>query len=389
MNSTQHPPPPSRLSPELPVDYTAFLGRSSTLEPEYLESPSAAEHLPLLFWLVELLEPSLAVDLGASDASHFFAVCQVAETLSLDTKAVLGAPNLAPADDSEKLESWLGHLNDRHAMRSRFIGGDAASAAATLTDNSVDLLILHASSATAEQVSEWAALMEPKLSPRGIIFIDGIGDDVAGTLASIAPAGQSVRFLQGDGCAIVTAGPNTAPQIRYLFALSADEPALSTVAALFKRLGLACRHSAALKELQSTNKELHSCRESLTIAHEELGLRAARLVAREAEILELRERCEWLREEALDATRRLHAANQSLAASKQLELELREAKRRIRNLLGDRGSFRDRLTAMLAENESLRSELQTILQSRSWRTTAPVRKALHRLRILLRRPALR
>lgn len=397
-------PPLPQFLPEVPVDYTAFLGRSTLLQPEFLESPCSAEHLPLIFWLVEALKPRLAVDLGASDSSAFFALCQAAEVLSLDTEAILGAPGFEVSIEQGKLERCLRHLNDRHVMRSRFIGGDAESVATSLATASVDLLLLHVGAASAEEMSAWVTLMGPKLSSRGVIFVDGIGIGDTDPFISLDSIGRNIRFNQGDGCAIIITSENVAPQIRYLFALSEESSTFSAIATLFKRLGLASRRKAELQKLESTSTALSLAQENLAEVREELGLRAARLVAREAEILELRERCEWLRGQIAEKDRLLRAATQSAATSQKLESELRaakqrlkselrttkerletdlrKAKQRISNLLADRNLFRNRLSVANAEKESLLSELQVIRQSRSWRATAPLREILHRLRVL-------
>src|SRR5690606_25550909 len=60
-------------------------------KPDYLRPSPWLEHVPMLFWLAEAVQPRLAVSVGeGGDVSHF-ALCQATDRLRLDAACYLVA----------------------------------------------------------------------------------------------------------------------------------------------------------------------------------------------------------------------------------------------------------------------------------------------------------
>lgn len=291
--------PAPELRAELPFDFTAFVSASVVMAPVYVESARAAEQLPVLFWLCEAVSPRTIVDIGAVDATAYFGLCQAADQLSLDTACYLGGVALEQ-DDAEsqaKLPQWIEHQNDHHGNRSQIVGGNHGNLAEMLKKGSLDLLVLHAEGASIDQVRQWKADFLPKLSTHSAVFIDGLGNGSHELFDELAAMGPSFRFNHGTGFGVVAPGKSPPELIRYLEAQARDEKTAAAVSSLFQRLGLGCRQAADLARFEQVRGQLRSAADELSAAREHSGLQAARLVSREAEIFELRDRLDWHREE--------------------------------------------------------------------------------------------
>ena len=422
------PAPVLELRGEVPFDFAAFVSASIVMAPAYVESPDAAEQLPVLFWLCEAVSPRTIVDIGAADATAYFGLCQTVDQLSLDTACYLGGVALDPdaAESQAKLAQWIKQQNDHHGNRSQIIGGNHDNLADMLKKGSVDLLVLHAAGASIDQMRQLKADFLPKLSSHSAVFIDGLGNGSNELFDELALSGPSFRFNHGTGFGVIAPGTSPPELIRYLDTQAKNEKNAETVSSLFQRLGLGCRQVADQARFEQVRGKLRSVTDEISSAREELGLRAARLVGRESEILELRERLDWHREQLEEVqrqvvgsqalVRRLQETNEraqgqlqdnqkSLTQSKKIEKQiqidfenagnqLRERRRRVKILRDANEQLKFQLKKArrsIAKSEAiqnqerqkaqvLRDELEAMHHSRSWRITAPLRRLIGLLR---------
>lgn len=327
------PAPAPELHAELPLDLSAFISSAVVMAPGYVESPAAAEQLPFLFWLCEAVRPRTIVDLGAVDAAAYFGLCQAADTLSLNARCYLGGLSLDLEDEQgiARVQHWIEHQNTHHGARSQIIGGGPENAAEILTGKDLDLLVLHAEAASPEQLKSWATEFLPKCSPHCVVFIDGLGDGHHEFYEELAAMGPGLRFQHGTGFGVVAPGSSPPELMRYLDAQANQMPNAEVLRSLFQRLGLGCRNTADLRSIEHLRGQLKSVTQEISAAREDQGLKAARLVAREAEIFELRDRLDWHHEQLEEAQRKLAGSqvetHRLRAASERLQSEAEEAKR--------------------------------------------------------------
>lgn len=401
LTNSAHQAQPPVFRSELPVDHAAFLTPSVVLTPEYLESGACAEQLPFLFWLIDATSPAVVVDIGTSDATSYFGLCQAADAARLDTTFFLGA--LAPAENSDessrRITQWVDYQNRRHAARSQIIGGGTDELGKVVSERSVDLLVLHAEGNSFARLREGIAELRTKLSPRAIIFIDGLGKrehDLFNDLDLVAP---EFRFTNGTGFSVACVESSPPTLMQYLTALAGDGERARGIRSLFQRLGLGCRQEAERRDLEQACGQLLTLEKELTDRREESGLQAARLAGRECEIEELQKRLDWFREELATAHDTMETAQSSSAelreSLRQLASDLEAAKfqsrkggRRVQSLreenailASDLDVMRDALSRMksdlTSEQEafhSLRKEIESLYASRSWRATSPLRR---------------
>lgn len=416
------------LRAELPLDLAAFVSPSTLMTPAYVDSPAAAEQLPFLCWLLDTIIPRVIVDVGAADATVHFGLCQAAEALTRDIRCHLGAVSLNPGDAhaSATIRSWIEHQNKHHAARSQIIGGGTGNLSEVLQDTSVDILVLHAAGASPEQLQQWKAEFMPLLSPHSAVFIDGLGDGRHAFFDELASQGNGFRFQHGTGFGVVAGGEEPPRLLGYLATQAADAGNADALRSLFQRLGLGCRNEADQRALRSVRRKLRALAEDLSRAQEDVSLGASRLVAHEAEIVELRDRLDWHREQLEGAQRKstalqtegqetrgslmqlqatLETASRALDAERKHAAALRESEGQARRSLqeveselalrtkagkqiqddlaicSDARRQQEQAAASIRQQaRALRDELDLVYSSRSWKFTAPLRRAMARFR---------
>ena len=150
---------------------------SSAFDPIKTLVPSAwTEHAPLLFVLFSLLRPRRYVEIGTHWGMSFFAACQAAEHLGLDTQCVgvdgwFGDKHAGFYDDNV-FEQFASILKAKYPQQ-LYIRSLFDEAAPCFADQSIDLLLidgLHTYDAVKNDFDTWL----PKMSKRGVILFHDI-----------------------------------------------------------------------------------------------------------------------------------------------------------------------------------------------------------------------
>lgn len=383
-------------------DTSMFLTEAALLPPTFVGSAALAEHTPFVAWVVETLRPRAVVDLAAPDPTLFFAACQAAKHIKSSTSCHLIVPE-APAASLAPVP-WTKLLNQRYAAFADCTATDARSILKRFAPGTIDVLILHASSH--ETWAEWGKTLHTRLSARAVILLHGYREHASSLPKAFGRPGAV--FEHAGGLAVIAA--DDAPAlVAHLFELREER---KHVHALFERLGQACARAADAAALLERDEELRHSSSALQETGEKAGLLAARLVARESEIRDLQSRLEWYRQShaeresrcsALENSRvelrqRLRRLKEELAeATDSLKSKRRHAKRSAAKLLQSENALRDlkarlnSLESQVRKTEALyrqeqrakrqaRSQLDAILNSRSWRASAPFRALVTRIR---------
>lgn len=315
------------LLDEVTLDLAAFVSPMVTTTPDYVGSPLAAEQLPVLFWLVENLQPRIVVDVGATDATAYFGICQALGALSIDARCFLGDP--AREDDTNagppSIDVWRRHQILHHPRRSRIINGDKGDLLKELGDATVDLLVLHLAGIGPEQMEKWKKELLPRMSPGGVIVLDGLASGPHEVYEELDLTGPAFRFPHGTGFSVIAPGKTPPALVKYLGKQEGYPANASVVRSIFKQLGLGCRQPGDMRQFgQEKSGEPW----------------AARLVGYEGRIEELNRQLDWHRDELESARAKTGKSSTPPQVEDDLIVGLQEADRRLRESRTEIGNLR-------------------------------------------------
>ena len=340
------------------------------------------EHLPLVFWAMEVLRPRRVVHLGAGDPVPFLALCQAIDALGLaapcrglDPEAGAAAWDLGPYEAFARLEP--GDPDDPR--------GEAV--ARGLEEGSVDLLHVGRAPegpAAAALERAWA----PRLSERAVVLLGGAAG--AGAFAGR----PSFALPSGGGLRLALAGGAAPEPLRRLCAPGPDGPERAAARRLLERLGRAHRLEwRAAEEARAAAAEAGGAlRIRLEAAEEAAARRDMALAEAAIEAERALDRAEAL-EGLLDERHREIAAlvrvidRHDRRAGRREESRAERAERRAADARArEKAAVRreaerlDRIAALEAEREALAAEAEglrasrdAILASTAWRATARAR----------------
>src|SRR5215471_7990416 len=146
--------------------------------PDYVEQTSAwTEHIPFGFWIVEVLQPKVIVELGVHLGTSYFAFCQAVKDLPLN--ALCYGIDSWQGDEqagfygNEVFETVTAHNTKEFSRFSNLVRSTFDEATGYFIDKSVDLLHidgLHTYEAVKHDFEVWL----PKLSDKAIVIIHDI-----------------------------------------------------------------------------------------------------------------------------------------------------------------------------------------------------------------------
>jgi hypothetical protein len=145
-------------------------------QPARLERPySWVDHIPSAFFLTEIIEPNIIVELGVHSGNSFNSFCQAVDALALHTKVYgvdtwEGDQHAGEYAGSQILERLDRYTQERYAGFANLMKMTFNDALEYFSDGSIDLLHIdgyHTYEAAAEDFYAWL----PKMSSRGVVLL--------------------------------------------------------------------------------------------------------------------------------------------------------------------------------------------------------------------------
>lgn len=327
-------------------DFSLPMMRSAWLEPVHLSSPAPwAGHIPFAAWLMAVMRPRTLVELGVYSGISYLTFCQaaVAHQVSLRMWGVdtwQGDEHAGHYDGARILHT----LRDKHDVPyghfSTLLQKTFDEALTDIADGSVDVLHidgLHTYEAVRHDFETWA----PKLSARGVVLFHDIavraGDfGVWRYWEELTQRYPAFAFTHSNGLGVLLVGDEVPEALR---TLAQGGQYSAQAQAYFRILGERFEHRA-----------LH--------------------MHRDTEIADWQEKAaaqhQWI--ETQDATLREQALALQSKDTKLQEQAL-EAQDKDAQLL----ALQQTLSTVQKTAQDWQAQVQQMLQSRSWRVTAPLR----------------
>jgi uncharacterized protein (UPF0335 family) len=376
------------------LDLTPFAILFDTPE-RVVEPLSWAEHIPFAYFLMQLHQPRVLVELGVHSGNSYTAFCQAADRLGLPTSCygvdTWEGDAHAGHYENNVYESLNGFHKTRYAKFSNLMRMTFDEARDYFSDGSIDLLHidgLHTYEAVRHDFDTWL----PKMSKRGLVLFHDIQvkerdfgvwqlwEEVSGRYPSI-----HLRNSHGLGVAFV--GEDLPGQLGDFFtAFSASD----FYPSLFHKLGRAIAADAQQKrdlaELENVShkaqqrcstleQNLEQKRERITALGEEnagyhhrIQEMNQQLQSNREDASALRQKIHDLQERITERAERMEGLNQQLVAANQKTNET------ARELLACQRKLEATEERLAKETELL----DTIRSTRLWRWSAPLRDRLRR-----------
>jgi GT2 family glycosyltransferase len=338
------------------------------------------EHIPFAFFAVSALRPRVLVELGTWKGDSYCAFCQAVQTLALPTRCYAvdtwkGDAHTGPYPP-EALDELHAHHDPLYGAFSSLVRQTFDDARSGFEDGSVDLLHVdgaHSYEEAGHDVETWL----PKLSDHGVLLLHDTsvrdpGFGVWRIWEELRPRYPGFAFTHGHGLGILAVGDRVDERFVRFLASAGTDP-------------LASRFFAALGDGVAAPARARGERDRARAAAEQAD--AGRLEAERQAAGRLddanRARAELDRAEAglARAASELSEAEAGLA-------EAEAGLARVAEELARTGADRDRLQLergrLAAEVRERELDLEGVVDSASWRLTAPLRAAKRDVRSLRR-----
>ena len=151
-------------------------------KPRFIGEPASMLHVPLLFWLMDVVAPSRLAVLGVGDGSMFFALCQTLDKLNIAARCH-GIGFWHTDDEPESVPdvpaNLCSHLDQLYSDLADLRGkDDVDSALDAIRSGSLDLLLINLEGlpkGCALDITEWLRV----LKPNALLILHGVADPTA------------------------------------------------------------------------------------------------------------------------------------------------------------------------------------------------------------------
>lgn len=184
-------------------------------KPMFLDNPHGwIPHIPFAFYLGEVLKPRLIVELGTYSGNAYFAFCQAAKHISLETRCFAvdtWQGDIHVGSYGNEVYQRVKTINEKHFSGfSTLLKMTFDDALNTFEDGSIDLLHIdgtHTYEAVRHDFVSWL----PKMSDQGIVLlhdtlVEREGFGVKQFFGEIQSRYPNLEFPFGEGLAMICTG---------------------------------------------------------------------------------------------------------------------------------------------------------------------------------------
>jgi hypothetical protein len=250
MNFLETPTPTEYFSDFSELVKNLDLGPETEWLPNYVNSSTWCENIPLAFWLVKVLKPNVIVELGSFLAVSYMSFCQTVSKFELPTKCY--AVDTWRGDKQtgfygSKFFNQVKNYNDANFSDFSTLLRTTFDEARTQFENgSIDLLHIdgyHTYEAVKHDFETW----KEAVSDRGVVIFHDVNvlneEDNFGVWRfwkEICNDYPNFTFPVGPGLGVLGIGKNIPEPIKYLF--SASPEVVKKIQSFFQYRGLAIKH---------------------------------------------------------------------------------------------------------------------------------------------------
>ena len=329
----------------------AYISAASFWWPDYLEQSAWIEHAPFAFWLIESHRPRTLVELGTHGGYSYFAFCQAAKTLGLDTRCYAvdhWKGDIHAGFYGEEIYQRVHEYSERcYAAFSSIVRSTFDEALVHFPDASIDLLHLdgrHFYEDVKHDFESW----RPKLSDRAVVlFHDTQVQErrfgVFRVWEELQGAFPSFEFLHGHGLGVLGYGKHHG--LTAFLTATADPSVATEVRQVYNRLGAALKANLEVKNQVARSAELK-----------------AGLEERERNVKNLTAKLESEEGRVKDLAAKLQAQK---AGTSKFKAQAETLKAQAETLKAQAETLKAR--------EALKAQVEALKSSRSWRLTGPLR----------------
>jgi hypothetical protein len=322
-------------------------------------SSAWSELIPVINALFVLLRPRRFVELGAHNGMSFFAACQIVERVGLATECVAidswEGDEHAGLYDTSVFEGFRTYLGTNYAQQ-QYIQAYFSAARGCFEDGSIDLLHidgLHTYEAVKDDFQTWL----PCMSDVGVVIFHDInvferGFGVWRLWEELKAKYPAFSFSHKHGLGIIFVGREPHVAADLLRALAGNRHYGTLAQAFFEAVGtLLIEHRGSLAELEDTE----ALRQQLAAVQHQYNSAASDSEALRQQLAVVQ-----------------HQYNSAASDSEALRQQLAAVQHQYSSAFSDSEALRQQLATVQHQSD-------TILNSASWRATAPVRTVLHHM----------
>jgi hypothetical protein len=271
-----------------------FLSKASFWPVEEVSMSAWIEHAPFAMWLMDAMRPNAVVELGTHTGYSFFALCQAAKALNLDTELYAidtwEGDVHAGAYDNSVYESVHDILARDYPEKAHMVRATFADARAQFPDGSVDLVHVDGRHFY-EDVKEDVETYLPALSDRGVMILHDIvvherDFGVYHYWEELKERYDTFGFTHCNGLGVVAVGPNAPAKVRALTQLKDESELAELVRSAYTRLGAAIPTPWIIDnpDVDRALRRLPELEEEVRLAHEDIGRRAGEVANLQARL---------------------------------------------------------------------------------------------------------
>ncbi|MDO6799748.1 class I SAM-dependent methyltransferase [Shimia thalassica] len=339
---------------------------------KFVKPSSYIEHIPLLFWLIADLRPTLCATVGTSEGVAHFAICQAVEKLNLHAACYgFGVWSPEPDDPNKRHGSVPALLSEYNSTQyeefSRLIPSTVKDAAEYFDDETVDLLVVD-KVISSDLLDALERTWVRRMSARGLIVLNGVNKlsrthELRKRLLKINGDKPLAEFDHGGGVTVLSVGDNPPDRFLQLQSFMSNTARHHVIHQVFRRLGRYFKYEVAAHDKVAHDTEAKEHAKSLS---EKIETLKAKIDQQEQSLKLVNaaydERHKVAASAQADLFRFQTDTTQQLT---QLSADLNGRNERLVSLDSEISSLRSENAAVQLENEELKLEIEDLQKKRA------------------------